>query len=107
MTTGAVDTTRQATGNDGAGQRATVVALPAGTATINDRLQAIGTGRANATVTVNPYTSGRLTEFLVASGAHIDKGQVIATLDSDTEEIALDRAKLARDDAAAKLDSAA
>ena len=69
---------------------------PAATATINDRLQAIGTGRANASVTVNPYTSGRLTEFLVQSGAHIEKGQVIATLDSDTEEIALERAKIAR-----------
>ncbi len=66
VTTGAVDTTRQATGSNGAGQRATVIALPAGTATINDRLQAIGTGRANASVTVNPYSSGRLTEFLVA-----------------------------------------
>ena len=32
-------------------------------ATINDRFQAIGTGRANASVTVNPYTSGRLTEI--------------------------------------------
>ncbi len=36
------------------------------------------------------------------SGAHIEKGQVIATLDSDTEEIALERAKIARDDAEAK-----
>ena len=73
-------------------------------ATINDRLQAIGTGRANATVTVNPYTSGRLTEFLVQSGAHIDKGQIIARLDSETEEIALERAKVARDNAAAKVE---
>jgi RND family efflux transporter MFP subunit len=83
---------------------AIVVTAPVGTATINDRLQAIGTGRANATVTVTPYTSGRLTEFLVQSGAHIEKGQIIATLDSDTEEIALERAKIARDDAAAKVE---
>lgn len=99
-TTGAV---RQQEGGNNRSQRATVVAEPVGTATINDRLQAIGTGRANATVTVTPYTSGRLTDFLVQSGAHIDKGQVIAKLDSDTEEIALDRAKIARDDAAAKV----
>ncbi|MEQ1955287.1 efflux RND transporter periplasmic adaptor subunit [Mesorhizobium sp. CN2-181] len=95
---------RQGNGQrSGTGQRTLVVADAVGTATINDRLQAIGTGRANATVTVNPYTAGRLTAFLVQSGAHIDKGQVIATLDSDTEEIALERAKIARDDSAAKV----
>jgi RND family efflux transporter MFP subunit len=82
----------------------TIVAQPVATATINDRLQAIGTGRANATVTVSPYTSGRLTEFLVQSGAHIQAGQVIARLDSETEEIALERAKIAREDAAAKVE---
>jgi RND family efflux transporter MFP subunit len=90
--------------NDGGGGQTVVVTAPVGIATINDRLQAIGTGRANASVTVNPYTSGRLTEFLVQSGTHIEKGQVIANLDSDTEEIALERAKIARDDAAAKVE---
>jgi RND family efflux transporter MFP subunit len=101
--------TTQSTRQGGAGggnspQTIMVVTAPVGTATINDRLQAIGTGRANATVTVTPYTSGRLTEFLVQSGALIEKGQVIAKLDSDTEEIALERAKIARDDAAAKVE---
>ncbi|TIP96961.1 MAG: efflux RND transporter periplasmic adaptor subunit, partial [Mesorhizobium sp.] len=57
----------------------------------------------NASVTVNPYSSGRLVEFLVESGAHVEKGQVIATLDSDTEVIAQDRAKVALQDAQAKL----
>lgn len=82
---------------------ALVVTAPVRTATINDRLQAIGDGRANATVTVTPYTSGRLTEFLARSGARIEKGEVIARLDSDTEEIALERAKIVRDDAEAKV----
>jgi len=96
--------TARANGRDNSGgdQPTIIAAAPASTATINDRLQAIGTGRANATVTVSPYTSGRLTGFLVQSGAHIEKGQVIATLDSETEEIALERAKIARDDASAK-----
>lgn len=91
-------------GKGGANGPATVVVQPAASATINDRMQAIGTGRANATVTVNPYASGRLTAFLVQSGAHIDAGEVIARLDSETEEIALERAKIARDDAAAKVE---
>lgn len=102
--TGAVDKAGQAGGRGGSGQQVRVVALPAASATINDRLQAIGTGRANASVTVNPYSTGRLIEFLVESGARVEKGQVIATLDSDTEEIAQDRAKVALQDAQAKLD---
>ena len=103
-TTGAVDTAKQASGRNAAGRPANVVALPAGTATINDRLQAIGTGRANASVTVNPYSSGRLVEFLVQSGTRVDKGQIIAVLDSETEMISQDRAKLALQDAQAKLE---
>ncbi|AZO66525.1 efflux RND transporter periplasmic adaptor subunit [Mesorhizobium sp. M6A.T.Cr.TU.016.01.1.1] len=101
--TGAVDKAGQAGSGNAAGQRVTIVALPAAAAVINDRLQAIGTGRANASVTVNPYSSGRLVEFVVESGAHVEKGQVIATLDSDTEVIAQDRAKVAVQDAQAKL----
>lgn len=91
-------------GRDRPSQVATIVATPAGAATINDRLQAIGTGRANASVTVNPYSSGRLAELLVESGSHVAEGQIIATLDSETEIIAQDRAKLALQDAQSKLD---
>ncbi len=81
-----------------------VVTQPVRMATINDRLQAIGTGRAKATVAVTPYTSGRLKEFLVESGAHVEAGQVIATLDSEVEEIALQKALAARDDARARVE---
>ncbi|WP_027037631.1 efflux RND transporter periplasmic adaptor subunit [Mesorhizobium ciceri] len=94
---------RQADGRNG-NQRVNVVALAATSAVINDRLQAIGTGRANASVTVNPYSSGRLAELLVESGSHVDKGQILATLDSETEVISQDRAKLALQDAQSKLD---
>ncbi|RUT83303.1 MULTISPECIES: efflux RND transporter periplasmic adaptor subunit [unclassified Mesorhizobium] len=95
---------KQANGRNGGNQRVNVVALAATSAVINDRLQAIGTGRANASVTVNPYSSGRLAELLVESGSHVDKGQILATLDSETEVISQDRAKLALQDAQAKLD---
>jgi RND family efflux transporter MFP subunit len=101
--TGAANT-RQANGRNGGNQRVNVVALAATSAVINDRLQAIGTGRANASVTVNPYSSGRLAELLVESGSHVDKGQILATLDSETEVISQDRAKLALQDAQSKLD---
>lgn len=102
--TGAATNARRANGRNGTRQQVTIVALPAAKAVINDRLQAIGTGRANASVTVNPYSSGRLVEFLVKSGAHVEKGEIIATLDSDTEVIAQNRARLALQDAQAKLD---
>ena len=73
-------------------------------ATINDKLSAIGTGRANNSVTVKPYTSGRLTKIEVISGRRVEVGTVIARLDSEVEEIALDRAKIALADAEAKLE---
>jgi len=69
-------------------------------------LQAIGTGRAKASVTVNPYDTGRLTEIKAKSGSKVAKGDEIARLDSDTEEIAVDRAKVALDDAQSKYDRA-
>jgi RND family efflux transporter MFP subunit len=73
-------------------------------ATINDRLQAIGTGRANATVAVTPYEAGRMTELTVTSGTLVKAGQVIARLDAQTEEIALERAKIAVSDAEGKFE---
>lgn len=88
----------------GGGGTPSVVTAEVTSATINDRLQAIGTGRANATVAVTPYAAGRLTEYLVQSGAQIEAGAVIARLDSETEEIALERAKIARDASQAKVE---
>jgi RND family efflux transporter MFP subunit len=107
--TAASGTDKAETGTTGQGgahdaRQTPVVTAPVSLATINDRLQAIGTGRAKATVTVNPYTSGRLTRFLVQSGAHVEKGQVIAELDSETEAIAVDRARVGVKDTEAKLE---
>jgi RND family efflux transporter MFP subunit len=73
-------------------------------ATINDNLTAIGTGRANSSVTVTPYASGRVTEIAVSPGQMIKAGDVIAKLDSDSEEIAVDRARIAVNNATATLE---
>lgn len=81
-----------------------VIAEPVTTATINDRLAAIGTGRVIRSVVVTPFTSGRLTEVAVTSGSSVEAGQIIARLDSETEEIAVDRARIALDDAEARLE---
>ncbi len=72
-------------------------------ATINDRLQAIGTGRAIETVTVTPAVSGRLVEIAVRSGDRVAAQDAIARLDSEAEEIAVDRARLTLEDARARL----
>lgn len=84
--------------------RTAVVTALVNNAVINDRLSAIGTGRANNSVTVKPYSPGRVARIDVRSGTRIDIGQVIATLDSEVEAIALDRAKIALADAEAKLE---
>lgn len=93
---------RRGPGGGGRPQMA-VITAPVERATINDRLTAIGTGRANQAVIVNPFSAGRLTEVLVQSGAAVEAGTVIARLDSEAEEIAHDRAKIAVEDAEERL----
>jgi len=81
-----------------------VATAPVVELTINDRLSAIGTGRAARSVEVSPYDSGRMTDIFVKSGATVKRGQVLAKLDSDAEEIAAERAALALKDAEARLE---
>lgn len=90
----------QAPGRQGGG----VFTVPVTTATINDRLQAIGTGRAAETVAVTPFASGRLTKILVRSGSTVEAGDIIARLDAQAETIAVDRARFALEDAEARLE---
>src|SRR5262245_11066035 len=91
-------------GRQGGRMQPSVITQPVTIATINDKLSAIGTGRARSSVVVKPYASGRLTEISVVSGTQVAVGNVIARLDSEGEQIALDRARIALDDAQAKLD---
>ena len=102
-TTGATDKTKGGQRDRNAAPPTVITAI-VGNATINDRLSAIGTGRANNSVVVTPYSSGTLTTINVEPGSMIEAGSVIAQLDSDTEEIAVDRAKIALGDAEAKLE---
>ncbi len=86
------------------GMAAEVVTEPVERAVINDRLSAIGTGRAVNSVVVKPYSAGRLTDVLASSGATVKAGDVIARLDAESQQIAVDRAKIALDDARSKLE---
>lgn len=85
------------------GPQGAVVTTPVVDITINDRLSAIGTSTALQSVAVTPFTSGRMTEVLVNSGATVKAGDVIAKLDSDAEQIAVERAANALKDAEARL----
>ncbi|QRM55918.1 efflux RND transporter periplasmic adaptor subunit [Sinorhizobium sp. BG8] len=88
---------------DGFGGPSLVVTKPVVMALVNDRLNAIGDGEAIRSVTVTPYATGNLTEVLVSSGDRVERGQVIARLDSDEQRIAADQARLTRDRARDKL----
>ncbi|MAA96825.1 MAG: efflux transporter periplasmic adaptor subunit [Stappia sp.] len=81
-----------------------VVTAPVVEVTINDRLQAIGTGRAVRSVEVTPYASGRMVELLARSGTPVKRGDVIAKLDSEAEQIAAERAAIALKDTEARLE---
>jgi len=87
-----------------AGDSSIIIMERVATATINDRLSAIGTGNALHTVAVRAYSNGRLTEILVEPGSEVTAGDVIARMDSEAEKIAVDRAQLALEDTNAKLE---
>ncbi len=91
-------------GGFGGGRQTNVIAEAATIAVINNRLTALGDGTALHSVTVVPNASGKLADVLVKSGALVSNGDVIARLDSDAEQIAADRARLALADAQATLD---
>ena len=71
-----------------------VLGAPVAEARINDFVSAIGDGRAARSVTVTPYVAGRVAAIDVASGDFVAAGTPLVRLDSETEEIALDRARL-------------
>jgi RND family efflux transporter MFP subunit len=81
-----------------------VITAPVGKATVNDRLTAIGNGRAVQSVTVTPLVSGQLVELAAEPGDVVENGTVIARLDSESEKLALEKAKLTAADLKVKAD---
>ena len=73
-------------------------------ARIDDEVTAIGDGHAARSVTLTPSVAGRVAAIEVAAGKFVRAGQPILRLDSDTESIALDRARLVLDDARTTLE---
>lgn len=92
---------------DGGGRRrggdTRVVALPVVLTPIADEVTAIGNGLALRTVVVSAETTGKIEAIMVTSGDIVEQDAVIAQLDNEAEEIALDRARLKKEDAAREL----
>ncbi|MCA0205199.1 MAG: efflux RND transporter periplasmic adaptor subunit [Proteobacteria bacterium] len=88
----------------GAGGGAVVRAEPPGEGRVADTVAAIGDGRALRSVTLYPQTPGHVAEVLVQSGQRVEAGAVILRLDSEAEEIGLERARLVLDDARTRRD---
>jgi len=91
-------------GAGGYGSRsAVVVVVPVASAVINNKLTAIGNSSAMHSVTVNTAQSGTLMSVMVKPGDRVTAGEKIATLDTDSQQIAYDKANLAVQDAQATL----
>lgn len=84
-------------------QAAVVVTATVGSAVINDRLMAIGEGSAARSSTLTSAVGGTLAAIAVTPGQWVEAGTQIAQLDSASQQIAYDRARLAYEDASAAL----
>ena len=90
-------------GSSGGRPPTLVVTRAVGEASVNDRLKAIGSGAARASVTVVPWGDGVLVDVPVTSGAQVTRGTLVARLDDAEERIARDRAARALEDATRNL----
>lgn len=90
-------------GGRGGARTPVVVTGPVTTGKINDNLTAIGDGAAVRSATIVSPASGTLEDLVVSPGDMIAADAIIGHLDSGTEEIAYERAELAKQDAEASL----
>lgn len=85
---------------------ASVIVADVGSATVNDRFSAIGTGAPARTVSVQPQVSGIIEAIEVASGSMVQAGDVLVRLESTEQEIARDQARIALETARDKVERA-
>lgn len=83
----------------GGGGPARVVVDAAQEGVVNDRVAAVGDGRALRSVTVRSEATGRIAAIERDAGSYVEAGSVLVRLDDEAERIALDRAQLLLADA--------
>lgn len=76
-----------------------VIAAQVGTGTLNDRITAIGDGRALRSVEIKAEATGRIVRIGFRGGEFVEEGTPVFHLDDEAEHIALDRARLMLADA--------
>lgn len=85
----------------GGGGAVTVVAEAPQQVVLNDVISAIGSARGVRSVMLQAEVAGQVTSLHVSPGEMVAAGQLVADLDSEAAQIALDRAALILDDARA------
>ncbi len=90
-------------GGFGRGGPANVVVAEVGEGRVDDRIEAIGDGRAVRSVTLRSEVAGKVVEVVPATNGYVEVGDVVLRLDAEAERIELERARLllesAREDA--------
>lgn len=87
----------------GAGQPAPVIVEPVKTDSDAAVIEAVGTARAVRHVTLFPEAAGRVTELGFNAGERVEDGQTLLRLDTDDQELAVERARLQLQDARQRL----
>ena len=86
------------------GAAITVSAAPVEKRRLSDVVSVIGSGRGVRAVDLSFPLGGRLTQLAVAPGERVSAGQLVAELDSAAALLAVERARLVREDARRTLD---
>ncbi|WP_019219131.1 efflux RND transporter periplasmic adaptor subunit [Bartonella florencae] len=68
-----------------------------------EQLNALGSGKALASVELTPWSSGIVDKIFVSAGMRVQAGDVLIKLDSKKEQIAAEKAKVQRDNSALTL----
>ncbi|GAA5097138.1 hypothetical protein GCM10023260_06740 [Bartonella acomydis] len=68
-----------------------------------ERLNALGSGQAFASVELTPWSSGIIDKIFVSAGMRVQEGDVLVKPDSQKEQIAAEKAKVQRDNSALTL----
>lgn len=66
---------------------------------LTDRITAIGDGRAKHSVTVRSNAVGVITDLTLTAGSYVDAGTVLAKLQDEAQQIALEQAQIKLEDA--------
>lgn len=83
----------------GKANNVTVVAREVKTGREKIRIEVVGTSQASRSATLHPATAGEITRVNFSADEKIEAGQVLLELDSETEQLAVDLARVQLDDA--------